>query len=86
MKQTIFIGRPAIVKTASEIRGLIEAARSHVAVSANLTLVNLYWNVGRIITQDIQKNEKRAEYGAQLLAGLAGILTREYGQGYSVSN
>lgn len=48
--------------------------------------MNLYWNVGRIITQDIQKNEKRAEYGVQLLSGLAGILTREYGEGYSVSN
>ncbi|MFA5343451.1 MAG: PDDEXK nuclease domain-containing protein [Kiritimatiellia bacterium] len=75
-----------IGKTASEIRSLIESARSHVAVSANLTLVNLYWNVGRIITQDVQKNEKRAEYGAQLLAGLAGILTREYGEGYSKIN
>jgi len=77
---------PAVTKVATEIRNLIESARRHVAVSANLVLVNLYWNIGRIITQEIQKNEKRAEYGAKLLFVLAGILTREYGEGYSKIN
>lgn len=77
---------PAVSKVATEIRNLIEAARSHVSITANLSLVNLYWNIGRIITQEIQKNKKRAEYGAQLLVGLAETLTREYGAGYSVSN
>ena len=42
-------------------------------------MVSLYWNIGRIITQDIQQNEKRAEYGTTLLKELAGILTQEYG-------
>src|SRR3990170_8521400 len=69
-----------------EIRSLIEASRRHVAVTANLALVNLYWNIGRIITQDIQKNEKRAGYGEQLLDSLAKSLIQEYGRGYSVSN
>ena len=50
-----------------EIRSLIEMSRHHVAVTANLALVNLYWDIGRIITQDIQKNEKRAGYGEQLV-------------------
>lgn len=49
-------------------------------------MVNLYWNIGRIITQDIQKNEKRADYGEQLIDGLATSLTQEYGQGYSDRN
>ncbi len=69
-----------------EIRSLIEMSRHHAAVTANLALVNLYWNIGRIITQDIQKNEKRADYGDQLLDSLAKSLTQEYGRGYSVSN
>jgi len=51
-----------------------------------LALVNLYWNIGRIITQDIQKNEKRAEYGEQLVEELAGELGKEYGRGYSAKN
>src|SRR4030042_1420829 len=69
-----------------EIRSLIEMSRHHAAVTANLALVNLYWNIGRIITQDIQKNEKRAGYGEQLLESLAKSLIQEYGRGYSVSN
>jgi hypothetical protein len=56
------------------------------AITANLALVNLYWNIGRIIAQDIQKNEKRAGYGEQLLDSLATSLAQEYGRGYSVSN
>jgi hypothetical protein len=66
-----------------EIQLLIEMSRHHAAVTANLALVNLYWNIGRIITQDIQKNEKRAGYGEQLLESLAKALSREYGKGYS---
>ena len=69
-----------------EIRSLIEMARHHAAVTANLALVNLYWNIGRVITQDIQKNEKRAGYGEQLVEEVARVLTKEYGQGYSARN
>jgi predicted nuclease of restriction endonuclease-like (RecB) superfamily len=74
---------PAILP---EIRSLIEVSRHHAAVTANLALVNLYWNIGRIITQDIQKNEKRAGYGEQLLNNLAKELIKDYGQGYSARN
>jgi len=63
-----------------EIRALIEALRQHVVSTANLTLVWLYWNVGRVITQDIQQNQKRAGYGGQLLAALAGNFTSMYGR------
>lgn len=69
-----------------EIRSLIEMSRHHAAVTANLALVNLYWSIGRIITQDIQKNEKRAGYGEQLLNNLAKELIKDYGQGYSAHN
>ncbi len=75
-----------INKVATEIRDLIEAARNHVSVTANLAMVSLYWNIGRIIARDIRRNEKRAEYGVALLKELAGILTKEYGKGYSRAN
>jgi predicted nuclease of restriction endonuclease-like (RecB) superfamily len=82
-KRTKKVSIPTILP---EIRSLIEMSRHHAAVTANLALVNLYWNIGRIITQDIQKNEKRAGYGSQLLNRLASELTKEYGQGYSKIN
>ena len=76
----------AVGKVASEIKSLIEESRARVSVTANLALVNLYWNIGRIITEDIQHNNKRAEYGTQILDGLAVMLTRDYGAGYSRVN
>lgn len=69
-----------------EITSLIEASRQHVVSTANLTLVLLYWNVGRIITVDIQKNAKRAEYGEQLINNLGKTLAAKYGEGYSARN
>lgn len=69
-----------------QIQTLIEASRQHVASTANLTLVWLYWNVGRVLTQDIQQNQKRAGYGEQLLAALADKLANMYGRGFSRPN
>jgi predicted nuclease of restriction endonuclease-like (RecB) superfamily len=66
-----------------QIQSIIEASRQHVVSTANLTLVWLYWNVGRIITEDIQKNQKRADYGEQLINNLGKVLTAKYGEGFS---
>jgi predicted nuclease of restriction endonuclease-like (RecB) superfamily len=70
----------------SEIRQLIDSARGHVAVAANLSMVNLYWNIGRIITEDIQKNPERASSGEQLIEELGRRLTSDYGRGFSARN
>jgi predicted nuclease of restriction endonuclease-like (RecB) superfamily len=79
-------GSPGLARVLPEIQSLIEASRQHVVSTANLTLVWLYWNVGRVITEDIQKSQKRAGYGEQLLRGLAEMLIHQYGSGYSQSN
>src|SRR5215469_14547111 len=70
----------------SEIRRLIDSAREHVAVAANLSMVNTYWNIGRIITADIQQNPERASYGDQLVEELGKQLTIDYGRGFSARN
>lgn len=81
-------GSPVLVidSVATEIPGLIESARSHVSITANLAMVNLYWNIGRIITQEIQREETRAGYGDTLVERLASILTEDYGNGFSARN
>ncbi len=77
---------PGFERILPEIQSLIEASRQHVVSTANLTLVWLYWNVGRVITQDIQKNQRRADYGEQLLQNLGRLLRAEYGDGFSLRN
>ncbi len=78
--------RTGLNRVLPEIQALIEASRQHVVSTANLTLVWLNWNVGRVITQDIQQNQKRAGYGEQLLTALADKLTGMYGKGFSRPN
>jgi predicted nuclease of restriction endonuclease-like (RecB) superfamily len=69
----------------TELRGLIESARQHVAQTANATLTMLYWHVGQRIQREVLKNE-RAEYGEEILPTLSAKLVRDYGQGFSARN
>ena len=67
-----------------DIRLLIETAKHNVAVTVNTGLTLLYWQIGNRIRQDIL-NEKRAEYGKEIVATLSQQLTKEYGNGFSYS-
>lgn len=69
----------------AELRGLIDAARQHVAQAANATLTMLYWQVGQRIRQEVLK-DGRASYGEEILPTLSAKLVRDYGQGFSARN
>ena len=69
-----------------QIAELIQSARKQVATQVNTALLVTYWNVGRIIVEDDQKSEFRAEYGKQVLKELSKRLTNDFGKGFSVSN
>ncbi|MDR3158304.1 MAG: PDDEXK nuclease domain-containing protein [Zoogloeaceae bacterium] len=68
----------------TELRGLIEAARQHVAQTANATLTMLYWHVGQRIRREVLKGG-RAGYGEEILATLSQELVKDYGKGFNVS-
>lgn len=67
----------------TEIRGLIETARQHVAQTANAALTMLYWHVGQRIRKEVLKNE-RAEYGEQIVSTLSTQLVAEYGKAFGL--
>ena len=69
-----------------QIRSLLENARQKVAAEVNSTLIMTYWQIGKIIVEDEQQHESRAEYGKQTLKTLSKVLTDEYGKGFSRSN
>ena len=69
-----------------EIRGLIEAARHKAIAAANLSMVTLYWNIGRVISMEVQEIADRAAYGSQVIAHLAEVLLQEHGKGFSAPN
>ncbi len=65
----------------ADVRALIEAAREQTARAVNSALVGLYWHIGTRIRQDILQ-EKRAEYGEQIVDSLSTQLSAEYGRGF----
>ncbi len=69
----------------SDIRQLIESARSRVAVAVNVELTLLYWRVGERIRREILKSQ-RAEYGEEILPTLSAKLTPMYGEGFRERN
>ncbi len=66
----------------AEVRELIEQSRRQVAITVNVALTMLYWQVGKRVNEEVLK-EKRGEYGKQIVATLARQLTTEYGKGWS---
>ena len=68
-----------------DIRHMITESRRYVASTANMTLTLMYWKIGRRIWQETL-NEKRAEYGKQVLNDLSQKLSIEFGDGYSAPN
>lgn len=66
----------------SDVCGIIENARSHIAVYVNSEVCLTKWYVGKRIKEDVLYNQ-RAEYGKQIVKNLAAKLTAKYGGGWS---
>lgn len=70
----------------NDISALLENARNKVVVAVNQTIVLTYYEIGRMIVEDEQNGEDRAEYGKAVLKDLSLHLTEKFGKGFSVSN
>lgn len=49
-------------------------------------MVQAYWQVGRLIVEQEQQGQERAQYGKQQLKQLSERLQREFGKGFDVGN
>lgn len=68
------------------ISSLLEMARKRVAFSVNHTMVLTYFEIGKIIVEEEQNGQHRAEYGKFLLKTLSKELTKRFGRGFSQRN
>ncbi|MCK5851216.1 MAG: hypothetical protein KAH23_09900 [Kiritimatiellae bacterium] len=68
------------------IRHIINQARLEVKQTVNFTMVLAYWGIGRLIIEDEQAGQKRADYGKQQLKLISQQLTQEYGKGFDITN
>lgn len=69
-----------------KVSALLEIARKRVASTVNQTMVYTYFEIGRMIVEEEQNGEARAEYGKGLLKELSSHLTERFGRGFSEDN
>ena len=69
-----------------QIADVLVQARRNVRQAANTAMVHAYWHIGRLIVEDEQQGERRAEYGKQVLKELSIKLTSEFGKGFTERN
>ncbi|MDP8033177.1 PDDEXK nuclease domain-containing protein [Pasteurella atlantica] len=68
------------------IAQIIEQARKQVKQTVNSAMVQCYWDIGRLLVEDEQQGQQRAEYGKYVLQNLSERLTTMYGKGFDVRN
>jgi hypothetical protein len=74
------------MKLFENIRLLLVTARQNVYRKVNITMVKTYFEIGKMIVEDEQGSERRAEYGIGQLKELGKKLTVEFGKGFSERN
>jgi phosphoribosylformimino-5-aminoimidazole carboxamide ribonucleotide (ProFAR) isomerase len=68
-----------------EISAMIERAKRTIYTQANRESVLLFWNIGRRVNDDVLQN-KRADYGKQIVVSLSRQLTEKYGRSFEEKN
>jgi len=69
-----------------QIREVLTRARARAYQAVNSEMVACYWEIGRLIVEEEQRGEARAEYGKRLIQGLSDRLSSEFGKGFDKSN
>lgn len=69
-----------------EVKQVIEKSRNAAYRAANFAMVQAYWSIGKLIVEEEQKGEARAEYGKGLITELSMKLSTEYGKGFTTTN
>ena len=63
-KADITVNENSLIESIKEI---ILTSRKNIVRSVNTEMLSAYWNIGRLIVEDEQKNQERAQYGEQTL-------------------
>ncbi|TLS81869.1 DUF1016 domain-containing protein [Photobacterium damselae subsp. damselae] len=77
---------PPSTSLLDNIRTLLIEGRKQVVHAVNSAMVQTYWQIGRLIVEDEQQGQTRAEYGKGTLKALSTSLTKEFGKGFDSSN
>ena len=85
MEKRMSIGDENINPIFEKIKGLINNSRDRVYSAVNTEMLNLYWNIGKIIVV-MQDDNKKSKYGDYLIKELSIRSTNKFGKGFSIPN
>lgn len=68
------------------IKQILDDARTNAYRAVNFSMVQAYWNIGRVIVEEEHKGKPRAEYGKHLIIELSKKLTNVFGKGFDKRN
>lgn len=68
------------------IQAILADARTAAWRAVNSAMVVAYWEIGRVIVEEEQRGDDRAEYGRRLMDDLSVRLQAEFGKGFDRSN
>ena len=75
-----------MIELSQKIIQIIETARTRMALVVNVSMVSTYFEIGRMIVDELQNGQERAKYGSHLLNHVSKDLTTQFGKGFSVQN
>ena len=73
------------MKIYETVKEILKSSQNRSYITVNNIMVDAYWNIGKIIIEAQNGNEK-SEYGESLIKNLSKELSKEFGKGYSISN
>jgi len=69
-----------------KVKSVVTDTHRTVVRNINAAMVYAYFQIGRMIVEDEQNGQQRADYARETLLKLSVALNNEFGKGYSVSN
>lgn len=69
-----------------KIASVIHENKTKMSYQINTTLVNTYFLIGKIIVENEQNGNIRAQYGKEIMLKLSRKLTNQFGSGFSRGN
>lgn len=74
------------IQMIEEIKEIVIKSRKKIAYEINNEMLIAYWNIGRIIVENEQNGNIKAEYGKQIMKEISKELRKTLGTGFSISN
>ncbi len=77
---------PGFEQTYERVRSILHEARQRAYRAINAAMVQAYWEIGRVIVEEEQRGEQRADYGQRVVEDLSRRLRTDFGKGFDRSN